>query len=240
MVIKLVLANWINNTTVKTGSINTTFTATVLAIVMHLAGALGMLFGRRDWFLVLTPFNLLIMFFLMIWTLPEKSFRLYIFFILAFMIGISTEMIGVKTGLLFGNYHYGDTLGFKINGAPVLIGINWFIIIYASGMLSIQLANYISMKIPLQSSFLNKFWPQSILIIIGAGLATLFDIIMEPAAVKLGFWSWDNGQVPLLNYFSWFFLSSLILFFFRYTSPKPHPFAINLLIIQALFFLVLR
>jgi putative membrane protein len=105
------LAQWKIKSVTKAVSINRTVPATLLAIVMHLTGVLGILFWRRDLFLMLTPFNLLVMFFLLIWTLPEKNKTLYRFFILAFCLGVGTEMIGIKTGLLFGHYQYGKILG---------------------------------------------------------------------------------------------------------------------------------
>jgi putative membrane protein len=63
---------------------------------------------------------------------------------------------------------------------------------------------------------------------------------MEPAAVNLGFWSWEGGQIPLLNYISWFLISLFLLAVFALMKMKPHAFASNLLLIQAAFFLVLR
>ena len=224
----------------KWGLLNRTRTATILAVIMHGAGALGILYGKRDWFLFLTPFNLLVMILLLGWTLPEKNKRLYIFFAFALLIGLSTEMIGVKTGLLFGHYRYGDTLGLRVMGVPVLIGINWFIVVYACGMAVIQLKNFLHQQFQFQQRAFYSQWIGSSIIINGAVLATLFDYIMEPAAVKLGFWTWNNGNVPMMNYFTWFLVSMVILFVFRNASLKNHPFAINLLIIQAIFFLLLR
>ena len=232
------LAQWNIKSVSKTVSVNRTITATVLAFVMHLSGALGMLFWRRDWFLMLTPFNLLVMFFLLIWTLPEKSKAIYRFFILAFCLGVGTEMIGVKTGLFFGQYQYGKVMGFSFNGVPLLIGIYWFIIVYASGLLAIKIRDIFSNGESRSGAFTK--WTAAFFIIGGASLATLFDYIMEPAATKLGFWSWENDSIPVLNYLSWFLVSFCILFFSRSVSLKHHPFAINLLLIQALFFLILR
>ena len=40
-----------------------------------------------------------------------------------------TEAIGVNTGLLFGTYEYGANLGFKIFGVPLIIGVNWTVLI---------------------------------------------------------------------------------------------------------------
>jgi putative membrane protein len=75
-------------------------------------------------------------------------------------------------------------------------------------------------------------------IVDGALMATAFDWIMEPAAIKLGFWSWTGGEVPLLNYLTWFMVSLFILSIFSLVKPKPHHFAVNLLLIQAAFFLI--
>jgi putative membrane protein len=149
-------------------------------------------------------------------------------------------MIGVKTGALFGNYHYSDVLGWKINDVPILISINWFIVIYGSGMLALQLRQWIAGHIPFPGKAIYCKWIGLSLIIDGALIATLFDWVMEPAAVKLGFWSWDGGQIPLLNYISWFLISILLLALFSRLKLKPHAFASNLLLIQAAFFLVLR
>jgi bisanhydrobacterioruberin hydratase len=239
-VIISVLANWNIKTAKKTGTINRTLTATLLAAVMHLTGALGMLFWRRDWFLMLTPFNLLVMFFLLIWTLPEKDGKLYSLMISAFVIGTATEMIGVKTGFLFGHYEYGNVLGLKINGVPLLIGINWFIIVYASGMLAQKLRLLFNPPCGTTGQHAFSKWLGTSIIIDGAVIATMFDILMEPAAVRLGFWSWQNDTIPLMNYLSWFMVSVVILFLMQKTPFKIHQFAINLLIIEAIFFLAIH
>jgi len=105
-------------------------------------------------------------------------------------------------------------------------------------MVIIQLKKILHQQFQFQQRAFYSQWIGSSVIINGAVLATLFDYIMEPAAVKLGFWTWNNGNVPMMNYFTWFLISIVIMFIFRWARPKNHPFAINLLIVQALFFLV--
>lgn len=219
---------------------NRTFFATSLAIAMHLAGALGNLLGMEALFAKLTPFNLFVMFGLVLWTLPEKTSRVALFIIIVSLTGFFCEMVGVKTGALFGNYHYSDILGWKINDVPVLIGINWFIVTYGSAMLALQVRHWVAAHIPIPGKAIYSKWIGLSLVIDGALIATLFDWVMEPAAVKLGFWSWEGGQIPLLNYISWFLISILLLVLFSRLKLKPHAFASNLLLIQAAFFLVLR
>jgi putative membrane protein len=219
---------------------NKTRFATILAIAMHLAGAMGSIFGFSELFASLTPFNLLTMFGLLAWTLPEKNVRILVFFLVAAVTGFTCEVIGVKTGALFGQYSYSNILGWKFQEVPVLIGINWFIVVYASGMLALQLRHLVATHIPFPGKAIYSKWIGLSVILDAALIATIFDWIMEPAAVKLGFWTWEGGQIPMLNYLTWFVISLLILFLFTRLSLKQHQFAVNLLLIQAAFFMLVR
>ena len=40
-----------------------------------------------------------------------------------------------------------------------------------------------------------------------AVLMVLFDLFMEPVAVKLGYWHWAGDTIPLYNYVCWFVIS---------------------------------
>jgi putative membrane protein len=206
--------------------LNTTNTiAGIIALIVHISGAIGIMFFKKQWFLGLTPLNLILVFSLLIWTTPLRNRKFYFFVIAAILFGFVTEVIGVNTGLLFGSYRYGDILGQKIFGVPILISFNWFMIVYASG---ICVAKYLkSTNIYIQ-------------VVSGGLLATFFDWIMEPAAIKLGFWQWENNSIPVFNYITWFGISGLLLIFFNKNKFSYHPFALYLLIIQAAFFLVLR
>jgi putative membrane protein len=78
-------------------------------------------------------------------------------------------------------------------------------------------------------------------IIDGATLAVLLDLLMEPVAIKLGLWKWVGEAVPLYNYLCWFAISALLLTIFQFCNfNKQNKFAVNLLLIQAMFFLLLR
>ena len=78
-------------------------------------------------------------------------------------------------------------------------------------------------------------------IIDGATLAVFFDWLMEPVAVKLGYWQWINGEIPFFNYVSWFIISIILLSVFQHSKFSKHnKFAVNLLLIQLMFFLLLR
>ena len=57
-----------------------------------------------------------------------------------------------------------------------------------------------------------------------------------------GYWQWlGNGEIPLYNYVCWFAISIILLFIFQHLQfSRQNKFAVNLLLIQAMFFLLLR
>lgn len=198
-----------------------------LALLVHVSGAIGMSFYDKAFFVAFTPVNLLLMLFLLIWN-EEKLTKPFTWaIVVAGITGIASEMTGVHTGLLFGHYQYGEVLGFKFMEVPLLIGLNWFCIVYCAYAIVLKL-----------SGTNTNRW----LLAAGTGLlATLFDWIMEPVAVKLGFWKWENDIIPLYNFICWWIISMLIgLFFFNIRLKAENPFAIYLFIIQFLFFLLLQ
>ena len=216
--------------------------ATAIAVLFHSIGIVGLLFFDKSFFLRSTPFNLLLMFALLIWTQREKNTYFFLFMLTCFCVGIAVEMIGIHTGMLFGDYSYGNVLGYKIQAVPLLIGVNWFIIIYCSGIsiytVLMKAINRISAdtgKTPMTLKALS-------VIVDGATLAVFFDWLMEPVAVKLGYWAWKgDGSIPVFNYLCWFGVSILLLTVFHFAKfNKQNKFAVNLLLIQLMFFLILR
>lgn len=216
--------------------------ATFIAILFHLIGLVGILFFNSPFFIESTFFNLLLSGSLLVWTQKEKNRYFYFFVAIAFVAGFSAEVIGVNTGLLFGNYSYGKVLGLQWQKVPLVIGVNWFIVLYCCG---ISISTLLT-KVIDQVSIKTEAPPQSLkaisVVTDGATLAVLFDWLMEPVAVKLGFWQWkDNGDIPLYNYVCWLTLSALLLTIFHFCKfNKQNKFAINLLLIQFMFFLLLR
>lgn len=216
--------------------------ATAIAVLFHVIGLTGILFFDRQLFVSLTPFNLLLSAGLLIYTQAEKNKAFFLFVVVCFVVGFTVEYIGVNHQLLFGEYEYLNAMGEQWQRVPLVIGVNWFIMMYCCGV-SIQL-------------FLNRMWNKLkdadqpvrknvgfIAVILDAALlATFFDWVMEPVAVKLGWWKWlGDGSIPLLNYVSWFGISALLLLLFRLLSfNKQNQFAVNLLLIQFMFFLILR
>lgn len=216
--------------------------STFIAILFHVSGLIGILFtAHKDWFIHNTPLNLCLMGLLLLWNQPQKNLSFWGFTVIAFLVGMGTEMIGVNTGRLFGHYQYGTVLGNKLNGVPWLVGLNWFMIVFCSGTIMVQFQQWFKQKIEKEGQgFPSKLAALS-LIVDGAMLATFFDWVMEPVAAKLGFWQWQNSEIPVYNYACWFLISAVLLMVYRWLSfEKDNYFAVHLFIIQALFFLALR
>ena len=216
-------------------------TATAIAVLFHAIGLVGILFFNRQFFVQATALNLLLMFVLLVWTQKEKNGFFLLFVAAAIVLGLAAEIIGVNTGALFGDYSYGNLLGPKFMKVPLIIGINWFVIIYCCGI-SIHT---LLMKAISRISFETKTKPMALkaisVIVDGASIAVFFDWIMEPVAVKLGYWKWHDGTVPFYNYVCWLMVSNIILAIFHFSRfNKQNKFAVNLLLIQMMFFLLLR
>jgi bisanhydrobacterioruberin hydratase len=179
---------------------------------------------------------------LLIWTQTGKNIYFFLFFLICFGVGLAVEITGINTGILFGDYTYGNVLGYKVQNVPVLIGINWFIIIYCSGI-SINTLLMKAVDRIATDTGKNPMALKALSVIVdGATLAVFFDWLMEPVAVKLGYWVWNgDGSVPMLNYICWFVISLLLLTAFHFAKfNKQNKFAVNLLLIQLMFFLLLR
>jgi putative membrane protein len=137
--------------------------------------------------------------------------------------GYLIEVAGVNTGKIFGNYTYGKTLGLSVLNTPLIIGINWLFLVYAS------------------SSLFEKSPLNNIFKVLLASLAMLiYDIILEPVAPKMDMWHWKNALIPLKNYIAWFVIAVFFQFLIKwYKIDTKNPVAPWVLLCQFLFFLAL-
>jgi putative membrane protein len=123
---------------------------------------------------------------------------------------------------------------------PFIIGVNWFIVMYCCGVSILALYNRLTRNLeePVRPKPMMKM---ASVISDGALLAVFFDWIMEPAAIALGYWSWQDSEIPMFNYISWLIVSAVLLVIFHICKfDKRNKFAVNLLLIQFMFFLLLR
>ncbi len=139
------------------------------------------------------------------------------------ILSIIVEIVGVATGAIFGAYQYGNTLGISVAGVPLLIGLNWLILIYSTHSISSSL-----------------FQSPLVKIVSAALLMVLYDIVIEYVAPQIAMWKFEGGYPPFQNFLGWFVLSlifhSLISFFkMRITNPVARILYFS----QLLFFIIL-
>jgi putative membrane protein len=191
-----------------------------ILIVLHIVGALGFLSPLSDWFVYLTPINLIITAG-MLWidTKPQANHTFLIIFII-WLFGYVIEIIGVRTGFPFGDYSYSEVLGWNFFGAPPLIGINWLIIIWGG------------------HSMARTFQiPKSFRWFVTALLAVGLDLVIEPVAIKYEFWYWQSELPPVQNYIAWFAMAALLaLIFEKYPLVAKPRLGATAFICQLLFF----
>jgi putative membrane protein len=197
--------------------------ALYLVVAMHLAGLVGLQHPlSRPFFEQLIAFNLVATAAIVFYFHTDFTYPFILFALLTLLAGYFVEVAGVHTGIIFGNYQYGKALGFKIWEVPLLIGLNWLVLVYCSGVITHQLPVPVFVKI-----------------FIGAFLMVLLDYLIEPIAIKHDWWSWQATDVPLQNYMGWF-VSALVLltFFHKLRFGKNNPIAPVVFAVQLLFFLL--
>jgi len=157
---------------------------------------MGLLFHivsfTRPWVLAITDFTMLITNSIVLYFVfrTQKNKTLLYWSIVTFTLTYLTELAGVRTGAIFGEYHYGETMIFQVMNVPIVIGMNWVILMLGS----YSLVYWMKAKPVLLPVF-------SSLLIVG------FDFVMEEVAMKLDYWQWEGNNVPLQNYVAWFIIS---------------------------------
>lgn len=199
-------------------------TIAFLMTCIYLVGVLGHLVAElRPFFFLLTPYNLVLTTMVLLLMNSIKTRDLLVLSIV-FLIGFSVEVIGVKTGVLFGSYQYGETLGLKWLNVPLVIGLNWVLL---------NLAGH---------GLVNKFIKNIILkAVLAAILIVLLDILIEPVAIQIDYWSWENNIIPLQNYLMWFGVSFVIqLIITKSKINIDFKSSLLMILLQLLFFIILN
>lgn len=191
-------------------------------ILVYVSGSIGFVYNP-SFFGLFTPYTLLFTCFvyLIFQTENVKSFVVS-FFIIA-LLGFIIEVIGVKTSLVFGAYHYGEGLGMKFLAVPIIISVNWAILI-TSGVIIV-----------------SKFFTQKYtVLVLSALLVTSIDVIIEQVAPKLNFWFFKEGIAGIPNYIAWFCISFLLpIFFYPKIIKGNYTIALVVILLQIIFFTTL-
>ncbi|MFQ3214159.1 MAG: putative membrane protein [Marivirga sp.] len=204
--------------------LNRPWIGAVTIAAFYFFGTFGILIGYGDWFIPKTAFNLLLSFIVLLVYQQTINYKLIVALASCYLIGFTAEFLGVQYGLIFGDYYYPSTLGPQLFGVPFVIGVNWYLITFTVWSV---LSRIVSI------AWLRVF--------LAASITTLVDVLIEPVAIALKFWTWDTVEVPLQNYLGWFVISLLIFSIYQAINiTVKNKMAPMLLAWQLFFFIVLN
>lgn len=112
--------------------------------------------------------------------------RLWWWAALTYLGTFAVEALGVATGRIFGVYAYGATMQVQWLGVPLVIALNWTVLTLAVNDLVIHVV--------------RSPWPGALL---SGVLIAGYDFFIEPVAIRLDYWQWAGGQIPIRNYVAW-------------------------------------
>jgi putative membrane protein len=123
--------------------------------------------------------------------------------------GFAAEAIGLRTGAVFGDYVYHDTLGWQLAGVPVVIPLAWTMMAYPALVIARRL---------------TRRWVP----IVAAVALAAWDLFLDPQMVEAGHWSWQAGQpelpgvpgVPVTNYLGWLAVALVMMTVLHLALPR--------------------
>ncbi|MFW5754786.1 MAG: carotenoid biosynthesis protein [Marinilabiliaceae bacterium] len=194
-------------------------------VIYFMVGVAGLTFPlTRSFFRELIGFSLVLALGLMMYFHKPWNKPFILASVIVAIIGFLLEAWGVNTGTVFGHYNYGDALGPKFLDTPLLIGLNWWMLIYIVAQIT---ENF---KVPV-----------GVRLILGSLIMVGYDVVMEPVATATGMWDWNAQPVPFQNYLAWFIISFVFLSVFRIFKLRyNNPVAAVLLAAQTGFFVLLN
>lgn len=154
----------------------------------------------------------------------QHDARLWIWVVIAYAGTFVVEAVGTATGAIFGDYTYGATMRWQLADVPLVIALNWVVLILATN----HVAAYLRRGAVLTSA-------------VASLLIAVYDFFIEPVAIKLDYWTWAGGAIPFRNYVAWavvalVFSLPLNLLNIRYRSPVLPVY----LVVQLLYFILLN
>lgn len=203
---------------------NEHFILSIIAVIFYAVGTVGIALDKTsNYFLSLTPYHLLLSFGLLLLSFRKKT-SAFVWLVCIGILGYSLEWIGVHTHLLFGDYWYDANMGIQLSSVPLVIACNWVVLVAASAAISRKIT--------------SSKWLGALLI---GTIMTLLDVLIEPVAMRSGFWSWKNDIVPIYNYLCWFLAANLLGYLYLVKiDEKRNILAETLFYCILVFFLILN
>lgn len=118
------------------------------------------------------------------------------------------EALSIVTSFPYGSFNYNAQLGYKLfNLVPWAVSFGWVPLVIGAFAVSTRV-----------------FDKKLVQIVLGVGLLVFADLILDPGAVLMTFWTWNNPGVyytiPFTNYLGWGFSSIIGGLIFYCLIPK--------------------
>jgi uncharacterized membrane protein len=115
--------------------------------------------------------------------------------------GFAVEVVGVHTGVPFGDYRYTGGLGPTLFGVPVVVAFAWPMLAWPAALAARRLCG----------SYVAR-------VAVGAWALAAWDLFLDPQMVAAGHWTWLQRaphlpgvpDVPLTNYAGWLVVAVLM------------------------------
>lgn len=151
-------------------------------------------------------------------------------FVVLGILALVIETSAIITGFPYGHFGYSDLLGYRLFGyAPWTVFLAWTPLVLAAQAIA--------------SRFAVGGRPWAVRIVLVAVTLVIFDLVLDPGAVKLGFWKYASGGayygVPMSNFVGWLFsgaIAGIVLEIF--TSLKKPLLPAPVQVISSTFFII--
>ena len=128
------------------------------------------------------------------------------------LIGFAAEVIGVHTGVPFGDYHYTGGLGPTVADVPIAVGLAWLMMAQPAACVA------------------ERIWSgrRSLVVVAAIALAS-WDVFLDPQMVDAHHWRWHHPDprlpgitdVPLSNFGGWLLVSLVVMFALSVAHTAP-------------------
>ena len=173
-----------------------------IAVVFPAVGAALLVASAEGWLPPPLSFNPLLVLFgilvmrspLVVGVLPtvDRRAALGVLALTAYAYGI--ELVGVHTGQPYGEFRYGVDLGPMLAGVPVALPIFFLPLVLNAYLLCLLLLG-------------RRADSAAVRLLAVVSLVLAMDVVLDPGAVALGFWVYEEAGafygVPLSNYAGW-------------------------------------
>ena len=117
------------------------------------------------------------------------------------LLGFAAEVVGVHTGVPFGDYHYTGGLGPTVATVPLTVGLAWMMMAQPAACVAARLSS-----------------GRARLLVAAVALAS-WDVFLDPQMVDARHWTWHHPDphlpgitdVPLSNFGGWLLVSLLVM-----------------------------